>query len=57
MAGGPLLQFWEGALNNPLIKDLRIRFAVVMVGNLVAILFVVFFLKKFIPDLELPFNL
>ncbi len=54
MAGGPLLQFWDKALASPLVKDLRLRFAIVMLGNIVAIFFVVFFLKKFVPDLELP---
>ena len=53
MAGGPILAFWETALANPLVKDLRVRFAIVMLGNLVAILFVIFFLKKFVPDLPI----
>ena len=54
MAGGPILQFWEAALSNPALKDLRVRFAIAMVGNVVAILFVVTYLKKFVPDLPLP---
>ncbi len=53
MAGGPILQFWETVLANPLLKDLRVRFAIAMVGNLVAIWFVVTFLKKFVPDLPI----
>jgi len=53
MAGGPILQFWETALANPLLKDLRVRFAIAMVGNLVAILFVLAFLKRFVPDLPI----
>ena len=56
MAGGPLLQFWDSALASPLVKDLRIRFAIVMLGNVVAILFVIFALKKFVPGLEVPFD-
>ena len=53
MAGGPILQFWEKALANPLLKDLRVRFAIAMVGNLVAILFVLVFLKRFVPELPI----
>jgi len=53
MAGGPILQFWETALANPLLQDLRVRFAIAMVGNLIAILFVLFFLKRFVPDLPI----
>ena len=38
MAGGPLLQLWENLL--PFAKDLRIRFAIAMLGNVLAILFI-----------------
>ncbi len=55
MAGGPLLRFWESVLGNPLVKDLRIRFAVVMAGNLFVVWFLYTYLKKFVPDLEVPF--
>ncbi len=51
MAGGPILQFWETVLTNPLVKDLRVRFAIAMVGNVVAIWFLYTFLKKFAPEL------
>ena len=57
MAGGPLLQLWETALANPLVKDLRVRFAIVMVGNLLVVAFLLFFLKKFVPDLPFGLNL
>jgi len=53
MAGGPILQFWEQALSSSVLKDLRVRFAIAMVGNLVAIGFVLFFLKKFVPELPI----
>ena len=52
MAGGPLLQFWESALSNPVLKDLRVRFAIVMVGNIVVVWFLLTYLKKFVPDLQ-----
>ena len=39
MAGGPLLQFWESALGNPALKDLKVRFAIVMVGNIAVVAF------------------
>ena len=59
MAGGPLLQLWENLL--PFAKDLRIRFAlamlgnilaIVMLGNVLAILFIFSLCKLFIPGLE-----
>ena len=55
MAGGPLLNFWETVLSSPLVKDLRVRFAIVMAGNLVVVWFLYTYLKKFVPDLEVPF--
>ena len=50
MAGGPLLQLWENLL--PFAKDLRIRFAIAMLGNVLAILFIFSLCKMFIPGLE-----
>ena len=50
MAGGPLLEVWENLL--PFAKDLRIRFALAMIGNILAILFIYNIAKKFIPGLE-----
>ena len=50
MSGGPLLQLWENIL--PFAKDLRIRFALAMLGNILAILFIYNIAKKFIPGLE-----
>ena len=50
MAGGPLLEVWENIL--PFAKDLRIRFALAMIGNILAILFIYNIAKKFIPGLE-----
>ena len=50
MAGGPLLQLWENLL--PFAKDLRIRFALAMIGNVLAILFIFSLSKMFIPELE-----
>lgn len=50
MAGGPLLQLWENLL--PFAKDLRIRFALAMLGNLVAIIFIYSIAKLFVPGLE-----
>ena len=48
MAGGPLLEAWEKFL--PLVKDKRLRFLIVMVGNVLALLFVYTALKIFVPD-------
>ena len=50
MSGGPLLQLWENLL--PYVKDLRIRFAIAMLGNILAILFIFSLSKLFIPGLE-----
>ena len=50
MAGGPLLQLCENLL--PFAKDLRIRFAIAMLGNVLAILFIFSLCKMFIPGLE-----
>ena len=49
MAGGPIIQFWESIL--PLVKDLRVRFALAMAGNLVALWFLITYFKKLIPNL------
>ncbi len=49
MAGGPLLQMWESVL--PLVKDLRIRFAIAMLGNAVILYLLISYGKKFIPEL------
>lgn len=50
MAGGPLLSLWENIL--PFAKDLRIRFAIAMLGNILAIIFIYSLSKMFIPGLE-----
>ena len=50
MAGGPLLSLWENLL--PFAKDLRIRFALAMFGNILAILFIFNISKRFVPGLE-----
>ncbi len=50
MAGGPLLSLWENIL--PFAKDLRIRFAIAMLGNILAIIFIYTLSKMFIPGLE-----
>ena len=49
MAGGPLLSLWDQIL--PLVKDLRVRFAFAMLGNLLAIWFLANYMKNLIPDL------
>ena len=49
MAGGPMLQLWDNLL--PLVKDLRIRFALAMLGNVLALWFLVTFFKNIIPEL------
>ena len=49
MAGGPLLQLWESVL--PYVKDLKVRFALAMIGNALALWFVITIFKRFIPDL------
>ena len=50
MAGGPLLQLWESVL--PFAKDLRIRFALAMFGNILALIFIYNIAKRFVPGLE-----
>ncbi len=50
MAGGPLLSLWENIL--PFAKDLKIRFAIAMLGNILAIIFIYSLSKMFIPGLE-----
>ena len=54
MAGGPMLQMWESIL--PLVKDLRVRFALAMLGNLVILWFLLTYFKNLIPDLPAEFN-
>lgn len=49
MAGGPMLQMWETLL--PLVKDLRVRFALAMVGNLLALWFIATYFKNLLPEL------
>ena len=49
MAGGPMLEVWDRIL--PLVKDLRVRFALAMLGNVIAIWFLLTFVKNLIPDL------
>ena len=51
MAGGPLLNLWENIL--PFAKDLRIRFALAMLGNILAIIFIFSIAKLFVPGLEI----
>ncbi len=48
-----MLQIWDTIL--PLVKDLRVRFAIAMLGNLLALWFVATYFKNLIPDL--PDNL
>lgn len=49
MAGGPLLDLWEKLL--PLVKDLRVRFALAMTGNILALWFLATYFKKLVPNL------
>tara|TARA_Y100001968_G_C19289992_1_gene683715 strand:- start:268 stop:438 length:171 start_codon:yes stop_codon:yes gene_type:complete len=49
MAGGPMLEAWEKVL--PLVKDLRVRFALAMIGNLVVLWFLATYFKNLIPNL------
>ena len=44
-----MLQIWETIL--PMVKDLRVRFALAMLGNLIALLFLATYFKNLIPDL------
>jgi len=49
MAGGPMLQLWDTIL--PLVKDLRVRFALAMLGNVIILWFLITYFKNLIPDL------
>ncbi len=49
MAGGPILQAWEAIL--PLIKDQKIRLALFLLGNVVALFFLYTYLKNLVPEL------
>tara|TARA_B100000700_G_C14874264_1_gene774883 strand:+ start:199 stop:396 length:198 start_codon:yes stop_codon:yes gene_type:complete len=49
MAGGPLLSIWEKLL--PFAKDLRVRFAIAMLGNVLALWFLSSYFKNLIPNL------
>ncbi len=49
MSGGPLLQIWDTIL--PFVKDLRVRFGLAMLGNVLAIWFLITYFKKLIPAL------
>ncbi len=44
-----MLEFWENIL--PLVKDLRIRFALAMLGNVLVLWFLISYFKILIPDL------
>ncbi len=44
-----MLDAWERIL--PLVKDLRVRFALAMAGNLMALWFLTTYFKKLIPNL------
>ena len=39
-----------------LVKDLRIRFAIAMIGNLIVFLFLATYFKQFIPNLPPELN-
>ena len=43
------LKLWEIIL--PLVKDMRLRFALAMAGNAVILWFLITYFKKLIPDL------
>ncbi len=43
------LKLWEIIL--PLVKDMRLRFALAMLGNLVILLVLINVFKQFVPDL------
>ncbi len=53
MAGGPMLEIWDKIL--PLVKDLRVRFALAMLGNALALWFIVTYFKKLIPEMPVDF--
>ena len=44
-----MLEIWERLL--PFAKDLRLRFAIAMLGNILALWFLSSYFKNFIPDL------
>ena len=44
-----MLQIWDSIL--PLVKDLRVRFALAMLGNVIALWFLATYFKNIIPDL------
>ncbi len=43
------LKLWEIIL--PLVKDMRLRFALAMLGNILILWFMISFFKNFIPNL------
>ncbi len=47
------LKLWEVIL--PLVKDMRIRFALAMLGNILILWFLIEYFKKFIPNLPESF--
>ena len=49
MAGGPILKVWEYIL--PYFKDIKVRFAFAMLGNLLALWFLATYFKNLIPDI------
>ena len=44
-----MLQLWDTIL--PLVKDLRVRFALAMLGNVIILWFLITYFKNLIPDL------
>ncbi len=50
---GPLLRIWEFLL--PFVKDMKVRFAVAMLGNVLALWFLITYFKKLIPNLPEDF--
>ena len=47
--GPSLLTLWEKIL--PMVKDLKIRFALAMIGNVLALWFLVTYFKNLIPNI------
>ncbi len=47
------LKLWEVIL--PLVKDMRLRFALAMLGNLIILWILISVFKKFIPNLPETF--
>ncbi|ABX08665.1 Hypothetical protein P9211_07341 [Prochlorococcus marinus str. MIT 9211] len=43
------MKLWEFIL--PLVKDMRVRFAMAMLGNIIILWFFITYFKKFLPDL------